>query len=117
MTNTGKEAITHDHALEEIVMLRRATRFVSCWLETGSHVHQIRHPSPMSGFGHPVCGESVYNRKLHADALRDASEAPRLMLHAVELGFVHPVTEEAMHWEMPPPDDFRDFVTRLRGTP
>jgi 23S rRNA pseudouridine1911/1915/1917 synthase len=106
----GKEAITH-LTVEETLP---GYTLVSCRLETG-RTHQIR--IHLAELGHPVCGESVYNRKPHGDALPDASEAPRLALHAVELGFVHPATEEAMHWEMPPPDDFRDFVKRLRGTP
>jgi 23S rRNA pseudouridine1911/1915/1917 synthase len=107
MTNTGKEAITH-LSVEETLP---GYTLVSCRLETG-RTHQIR--IHLAELGHPVCGESVYNRKAHGEALPDASEAPRLALHAVELGFVHPLTEEAMHWEMPPPDDFRAFVERLR---
>jgi 23S rRNA pseudouridine1911/1915/1917 synthase len=36
------------------------------------------------------------------------------MLHAAELGFVHPATERAMHWELPLPDDMREVLERLR---
>jgi 23S rRNA-/tRNA-specific pseudouridylate synthase len=36
-----------------------------------------------------------------------------LFLHAVELGFIHPVNHEAMHWDMPLPDDLRTFLKTL----
>jgi hypothetical protein len=47
----------------------------------------------------------------------DTSGAPRLALHAVELGFVHPVSGEAMHWTMPLPADLQGFLERLRNRP
>ena len=42
-------------------------------------------------------------------------EAPRLMLHAAELGFVHPSTEREMRWTQPMPDDMAEVLARLRG--
>jgi 23S rRNA pseudouridine1911/1915/1917 synthase len=36
------------------------------------------------------------------------------MLHAAELGFVHPATERVMRWELPLPDDMRAVLERLR---
>ena len=44
----------------------------------------------------------------------DQSGAPRLALCAVELGFVHPVTGETMHFEMPLSAELAEFVERLR---
>ena len=44
----------------------------------------------------------------------DESRAPRLALHAAELGFQHPVTEEHLHWSMPLPADLEVFLGRLR---
>ena len=41
-------------------------------------------------------------------------EAPRLMLHAAELGFEHPTDGRAMRWEQPMPDDMRAVLERLR---
>ena len=104
----GKEAITHITVEETLP----GFTLLSCRLETG-RTHQIR--IHLAELGHPVCGESVYNRRVHAEATPDDSGAPRLALHAAELGFVHPLTEEAMHWEMPPPPDLREFLERLRG--
>ena len=106
----GKQAITHV-AVEESLP---GYTLLSCRLETG-RTHQIR--IHLSELGHPVCGERVYNRRFNSDEIPDNSGAPRLALHAAELGFTHPITEEAMHWEMPPPDDLRTFLERLRKRP
>jgi 23S rRNA pseudouridine1911/1915/1917 synthase len=103
----GKEAITHikiEEALPGYTLL-------SCRLETG-RTHQIR--IHLAELGHPVCGERVYNRTPGGEPITDTSGAPRLALHAVELGFTHPITEEPMHWDMPLPPDLREFLERLR---
>lgn len=37
------------------------------------------------------------------------------MLHAAELGFVHPKTERLVKWEEKPPADFRAVRERMRA--
>jgi 23S rRNA pseudouridine1911/1915/1917 synthase len=108
LPDAGKEAVTHI-AVEEALP---GYTLLSVRLETG-RTHQIR--IHLAELGHPVCGERVYNRRFQGAAIPDESGAPRLALHAAELGFTHPITEEAMHWEMPLPADLRDFLQRLRG--
>jgi 23S rRNA pseudouridine1911/1915/1917 synthase len=103
----GKEAITH---IEVVEKLPRHT-LLSCRLETG-RTHQIR--IHLAELGHPVCGDEVYCRLSDGTILEDRSGAPRLALHAAELGFVHPVRGESMHWEMPLPADLDEFLMRLR---
>ncbi len=103
----GKEAITH---IEVVDKLPRHT-LLSCRLETG-RTHQIR--IHLAELGHPVCGEEVYCRKPDGTIIEDASGAPRLALHATELGFLHPVHGDPMHWEMPLPADLDEFLERLR---
>lgn len=110
LPDAGKDAVTHV-AVEEALP---GYTLLSVRLETG-RTHQIR--IHLSELGHPVCGERVYNRRLDGSVIPDTSDAPRLALHAAELGFAHPITGEKMHWEMPPPDDLRDFLQRLRGGP
>jgi len=100
----AREAVTH---VERIEALRGAT-LVACRLETG-RTHQIR--IHLSEAGHPVVGERVYVRRYAGPLL----EAPRLMLHAAELGFVHPATEREMRWEQPMPDDMREVLESLRN--
>jgi 23S rRNA pseudouridine1911/1915/1917 synthase len=103
----GKEAVTH---LEPVERLPGYT-LVACRLETG-RTHQIR--IHLAELGHPVCGDKVYGRGPGEGPRPDASGAPRLALHAAELGFVHPTTGERLHWTMPLPPDLEAFVRRLR---
>jgi 23S rRNA pseudouridine1911/1915/1917 synthase len=99
----ARQAITHVTVEER---LRRAT-LVSCRLETG-RTHQIR--IHLAEAGHPLVGETVYVRDFPGPWLA----APRLMLHATELGFVHPRTGKEIRFTEPPPEDFAAVVDRLR---
>jgi 23S rRNA pseudouridine1911/1915/1917 synthase len=103
----AKHAVTHVDVLE---ILPNYTALV-CQLETG-RTHQIR--IHLAEAGHPVCGEKVYNRRHDGIIISDESGAPRLALHAIELGFVHPSTGKEMRWEMPLPPDLVRFLERLR---
>ncbi len=95
-------AITH---LERIQSLAGAT-LLAARLETG-RTHQIR--VHLSEAGHPLLGEKVYIRGFPTPLLY----APRLMLHAAELGFVHPATEQEVRWEAPMPEDMSGVLKRL----
>jgi 23S rRNA pseudouridine1911/1915/1917 synthase len=99
----GREAVTHVEPLEAL----RGATLVACSLETG-RTHQIR--IHLSEAGHPLVGERVYIRGYPGPLL----QAPRLMLHAAELGFVHPATEREMRWELPLPEDMREVLERMR---
>ncbi|MFM9025678.1 MAG: RluA family pseudouridine synthase [Planctomycetaceae bacterium] len=103
----GKLAITHVAPVEH---LGDAYTLVECRLETG-RTHQIR--IHLSERGHAVCGERVYV-PTRRRAPPDDSRAPRVMLHAAELGFVHPVTGKMLRFESPLPRDIRDVLARLR---
>ena len=83
---------------------------MECRLETG-RTHQIR--IHLSEAGHPVCGERVYTSP-RGRRIKDASGARRVMLHAAELGFVHPVSGEEMRFSSPLPEDFKRLLARLR---
>jgi 23S rRNA pseudouridine1911/1915/1917 synthase len=99
----GQLAITH---VEPVRVLRGAT-LVACRLETG-RTHQIR--IHLAERGHPIVGERVYVRDYDGELI----PAPRPMLHAAELGFVHPTKQTQVHFEAPPPDDFERLLERLR---
>jgi 23S rRNA pseudouridine1911/1915/1917 synthase len=103
----GKEAITHVDVVERLPKYT----LLSCRLETG-RTHQIR--IHLAELGHPVCGEKVYNRKPDGSTKTDATPAPRLFLHAAELGFTHPATGAEVCWSMPLPEDLRAFLDGLR---
>lgn len=105
----GKDAVTHIKLMETTRDHRYA--LVACRLETG-RTHQIR--IHLSELGHPLCGDTVYRKpKPHAAALADESGAKRLMLHAAELGFIHPTSEEAVHYLSPLPAEFAEFWQNL----
>ena len=97
-------AITH---VRPITALRGAT-LVECRLETGRQ-HQIR--IHLAELGHPLLGERVYIRDYQGARI----EAPRTMLHARTLGFVHPRSGERVAFERVAPEDFRSTVERLGG--
>jgi 23S rRNA pseudouridine1911/1915/1917 synthase len=103
----GKEAVTHVEVVEKL----RGYTLLACRLETG-RTHQIR--IHLAERGHPVCGEKVYNRRYGAEPTPDRSRAPRLALHAAELGLEHPVSGEFLQWTMPLPEDLQAFVNGLR---
>jgi 23S rRNA pseudouridine1911/1915/1917 synthase len=105
--NTGKEAVTHVDVVERLA----GYTLLACRLETG-RTHQIR--IHLAERGHPVCGDKVYNIRPDGSVRADASRAPRLALHAAELGFTHPVAKDELHWTMPLPQDLDAFLARLR---
>jgi 23S rRNA pseudouridine1911/1915/1917 synthase len=106
-TDEGKPAVTHVQPVEH---LGDAFTLVECRLETG-RTHQIR--IHLAEIGHPLCGERVYAAP-RGMKVEDTSQAPRVMLHATELGFVHPETGQDLRFESPLPDDIRRLLERLR---
>ena len=106
---TGKIAVTHVRPVEHF---GAAATLVECRLETG-RTHQIR--IHLAEIGHPVCGERVYT-PLRGGAADDLPPAPRVMLHAAELGFVHPASGLDLAFTSPLPADIRRQLERLRGT-
>lgn len=107
LAGVGKEAVTHVSVEERL----SGYTLLSCRLETG-RTHQIR--IHLSEAGHPVCGDKVYVKRADGSVFDDQSGAPRLALHATELGFAHPATGEHLHWAMPLPGDLAKFVEKLR---
>ena len=98
----GQLSVTH---VEPVRNLGNAT-LVACRLETG-RTHQIR--IHLAEAGHPLVGERVYIRDYQGERI----DAPRPMLHAAELGFVHPVRNAEMRFEAPVPPDFERVLADL----
>jgi 23S rRNA pseudouridine1911/1915/1917 synthase len=102
----AKRAITHVSVREPL----SGATLIECRLETGRQ-HQIR--IHLSEAGHPLVGEPVYIRRFDGKRI----DAPRPMLHAIELAFDHPRTNERVCIDVAPPDDFEAVLRRLRGAP
>jgi len=100
----AREAITRVTVKERL----RGATLLACELGTGRQ-HQIR--IHLAEAGHPLVGETVYIRDWRGPLI----PAPRPMLHASNLGFVHPRTGKRLRFEEPPPEDFAAVVKRLRG--
>lgn len=106
--DVGKASVTHVKPLEKV----GDYTLIECRLETG-RTHQIR--IHLAEQGHPLCGEKVYRQPLHGSRIEDRSGAPRVALHAAELGFQHPTTGEDLKFSMPLPPDLEKFIAHLRG--
>lgn len=99
----GKEAVTH----VEVVECLAAATLVGCRLETG-RTHQIR--IHLAEAGHMLLGERGYVREHRGPVLA----APRILLHAAELGFVHPEHGRELRFECTLPADFTAVLETLR---
>ena len=96
--------MTHVEPVEDL----DGATLVRVTLETG-RTHQIR--IHLSEIGHPLVGERVYIRGFKGNPI----PAPRLMLHAAELGFEHP-NGKMLRFEEPMPADMEKVLSELRST-
>jgi 23S rRNA pseudouridine1911/1915/1917 synthase len=109
----GKEAVTHYRVEERF----RAHTLVRVQLETG-RTHQIR--VHMAHQHIPVLGDPVYGGRLRLpkgadDHFREVlSSFRRQALHATQLGLLHPVSGEEMHWQAGVPEDMAQLIAVLR---
>lgn len=96
---------------------------IECRLETG-RTHQIR--VHLSSIGCPLIGDPAYGRGPGLSGLRPGDDAAdralaalaafrRQALHARILGFEHPISRKALHFEVGPPDDFQRLRDALRA--
>lgn len=101
----GKHAITHYDTVE----LLPGAALIEVHLETG-RTHQIR--VHMAAVNHPLVGDTFYGA--------DPTQAQKLnlerqWLHAVELGFNHPITGMPTTVRSPYPADLQSALDHLRG--
>ncbi len=100
----GKPSVTHYDTLEAF----RSASLVDVRLETG-RTHQIR--VHFSALRHPCVGDLTYG----ADPTLSARlKLNRQWLHARELAFLHPRTEDEVRFVSEYPEDLQDALTTLR---
>lgn len=104
----GKRAVTHYRTIEPL----SGATLIECRLETG-RTHQVR--VHMTHIGHPLVGDPVYGRakKPLSDVLKTLGFA-RQALHAAHLGFIHPVSGNAIALDSEIPADMRELIDKLR---
>ena len=102
MTNS-KNAVTHYNVIEDY----EGYSHISLKLETG-RTHQIR--VHMAHLGHAVAGDYVYGNDKKSAYLNGQC------LHAIKIGFVHPITNEYLEFASELPDYFTEFLSRLKHT-
>ena len=113
----AKWAVTHYRVVERFGF----TTLVECRLETG-RTHQIR--VHMKHIGHTLFNDERYGGNV---ILKGTTAAfyklfvkncfyicPRQALHAKTLGFIHPVTEEYLHFDSELPDDMQQLIDMWR---
>lgn len=96
----SKNAVTHFEVLERF----NGFTFLKVTLETG-RTHQIR--VHMAYRGTPVAGDIVYGNPKKTYGLEGQC------LHAAEIGFVHPITNEYIEFSSELPEYFKDFIRRI----
>lgn len=102
----GNQALTHYRTLETY---GEAATLLACTLETG-RTHQIR--VHMAHLGHPLLGDKLYGNPSPLKGV-GMLDVPRQMLHAAELGFIHPVTGEELAFSYPIPQDMKKVIEFL----
>lgn len=105
-TDKGREAVTHYEVIERFGF----ATYIRAFPKTG-RTHQIR--VHMSHLGNPLFGDCQYSRGKVEKSL--GIEAPRLMLHAFHVNFMHPMTGQDMKFEAPIPHDFLLMLETLRN--
>ncbi len=104
----GRAAHTSYRVLEKL----KCATYVEAQIHTG-RTHQIR--VHFQHLGYPVAGDDTYgatkNRRLKELA---NYAAPRVLLHAKELSFVHPRTQQPLKFSAPLPADFKQALKLLR---
>ena len=113
----GKDAITHYKVLERF----NYVTLVECRLETG-RTHQIR--VHMQLIGHPLFNDDSYGGDKivkgtvftkYKQFVENCFElCQRQALHAKELGFIHPVTRQPVHFECELPEDMHAVIEKWR---
>lgn len=95
--NKPRQRVDHEHGKPALTFWRALERDAhSSRVELKPHTgrsHQLR--VHLTTLGHPILGDPLY---AHPAALQ---AAPRLCLHAAQLSFLHPVTQQRLVFDSP----------------
>jgi 23S rRNA pseudouridine1911/1915/1917 synthase len=104
----GREAHTSYRVIERL----RGATLAEARLHTG-RTHQIR--VHFKFLGYPLVGDATYGHRQNQHLIElTGYAAPRQMLHAYLLSFVHPRTGKRLSFKAKLPEDFLDALSALR---
>lgn len=106
--DTGKSAITNVYPLE---IFDNGLTYVKCKLETG-RTHQIR--VHLSSINRPILGDNIYGYQNNPLEKKFSKYLDGQCLHAKELSFIHPRTNELVTFECDLPDYFNQLLNLFR---
>jgi len=106
----GREAVTRWSRRESLGI----ATLLECKLETG-RTHQVR--VHLAEQGWPIVGDPLYTRgRTPRKGLRElAASLDHQLLHAYRLGFVHPMTGDALAFDAAVPPEFQGVLVALRA--
>ena len=119
VVKNGRDALTYYTVKEQF---GEALALVECRLATG-RTHQIR--VHFEKIKHPLVGDPIYGMQATGtksamrksgyedDVIEKVISFPRQALHAREISFIHPDTEEVMTFESELPDDLAALLDAL----
>lgn len=100
----GREAVTE----WEVAGEHQGCALIRCRLLTG-RTHQIR-VHMKEALGCPILGDPIYGHPS-----RQKVPTSRLMLHAWQLSFLHPIHHQPLHFEAPVPEEFAPWLAASPG--
>lgn len=113
-TDKAKMAVTpKGKAAKTTWVIRERFRDFS-WLDVKIYTgrtHQIR--VHLNHIGHPIVGDPTYRDPKYIKNIPTLA-VPRILLHAEQLTFMHPVTDKLITVRAPIPEDFRPVIEQFR---
>lgn len=114
-TRAPKAAVTH----YKVIKCFKYFTLLELTLETG-RTHQIRVHLANATMNHPIVGDKTYTKRTPPSAMagKVKSALTKLdgqLLHAMVLGFTHPITGEYVEFTSPYPDYMADFIGLLEA--
>ena len=106
-SSRGKHAVTHYKTVRRL----ESSALIESRLETG-RTHQVR--VHCASIGHALLGDPLYgNTPKPLRSVLKSLKFQRQALHAAELGFLHPLTQETVKFDAPLPPDMRELIDEL----
>ena len=115
VTHNGRESVTHYKVISQYEKGSGLSYIsqVQCQLATG-RTHQIR--VHMHHIGCPIIGDPIYGRSprhSHKYWPESVTQFPRQALHAQELKFIYPRSQELLYFSSQLPDDLVDLLKTI----